>query len=66
MKIELSNERQIILELKAKMSDVGEVRGSNMELISQLEKAKAAVEKLTAIRDNQKCQNIVRFFFENG
>jgi len=56
MKVELANERQIILELKAKMSDVGELRASNMELIDQLEKAKTAVEKLSAIRDRQKTQ----------
>ena len=56
LKIELANERQIILELKAKMSDVGEVRSSNMELIDQLQKAKAAIEKLSAIRDRQKTQ----------
>ena len=56
MKVELANERQIILELKAKMSDVGELRASNMELIDQLEKAKTAVEKLSAIRDRQKQQ----------
>ena len=52
----MANERQIILELKAKMSDVGEVRSSNMELIDQLQKAKAAIEKLSAIRDRQKTQ----------
>jgi len=56
LKVELANERQIILELKAKMSDVGEVRASNMELIDQLQKAKAAIEKLSAIRDRQKTQ----------
>ena len=38
------------------MSDVGEVRASNMELIDQLQKAKAAIEKLSAIRDRQKTQ----------
>ena len=38
------------------MSDVGEVRSSNMELIDQLQKAKAAIEKLSAIRDRQKTQ----------
>lgn len=56
MKMELSNERQLILELKAKMSDIGEVRSSNMELIDQLQKAKIAVEKLTNFRDKQKFQ----------
>ena len=56
LKIEVANERQIILELKAKMSDVGELRASNMELIDQLEKAKIAVDKLTNIRDKQKTQ----------
>ena len=56
MKIEVANERQIILELKAKMSDVGEVRANNMELIDQLQKAKSAIEKLTQIREKQKSQ----------
>ena len=60
LKIEVANERQIILELKAKMSDVGELRASNMELIDQLEKAKIAVDKLTNIRDKQKTQIQVR------
>ena len=56
----MANERQIILELKAKMADVGELRASNMELIDQLEKAKIAVDKLTNIRDKQKAQIQVR------
>lgn len=56
LRIELANERQIILELKAKMSDVGEVRASNMELIDQLTKAKAAIEKLTEIKEKQRAQ----------
>ena len=54
--MELSNERQIILELKAKLSDIGEVRANNMELIDQLERAKVAIEKLTTIREKQKLQ----------
>ena len=41
---------------KAKMSDVGEVRASNMELIDQLTKAKAAIEKLTEIKEKQRAQ----------
>ena len=52
----MANERQIILELKAKMSDVGEVRASNMELIDQLTKAKTAIEKLTEIKERQRVQ----------
>lgn len=65
MKMELSNERQLILELKAKMSDIGEVRSSNMELIDQLQKAKIAVEKLTNFRDKQKFQLTVRSNFDS-
>ena len=38
------------------MSDVGEVRASNMELIDQLTKAKAAIEKLTEIKEKQRAQ----------
>ena len=38
------------------MSDVGEVRTSNMELIDQLTKAKAAIEKLTEIKEKQRAQ----------
>jgi len=56
LKVELANERQIILELKAKMSDVGEVRTSNYELIDQLQKAKDAIERLTAIKEKQRTQ----------
>jgi len=57
----LTNERQIILELKAKMSDIGEVRSSNMELIDQLQKAKTAVEKLSNLRDKQKSHLTVSY-----
>lgn len=38
------------------MSDVGEVRASNMELIDQLTKAKTAIEKLTEIKERQRVQ----------
>ena len=60
--VELANERQIILELKAKMSDVGEVRTSNYELIDQLQKAKDAIERLTAIKEKQRTQIDVCLF----
>ena len=63
MKIELANERHIILELKAKMADIGEVRSSNMELIDQLQKAKSAVEKLSNLRDKLKSQITVSYRF---
>jgi len=65
LKIEVANERQIILELKAKMSDVGEVRANNMELIDQLQKAKSAIEKLTQIREKQKSQIEVLIIYES-